>query len=343
MSEIDDPIEQYLRIADMKAELQEHGAMAMGMAEDIDQGLEEAFLESVLAYENAEQVPFRVLLERDGVALPAPDELNDEELSAKLEEVIQAMAKRHAFLERTNHLNDCELYKHLVETSLEETMPDLPPSDDHGNWHFDILGGCSEDDIQISLRYYDDEESRAHWAESFPEDVIPPHEDPPYDRDRHLPKPTPPPNPYDDEEVSTKWCAECRDRLVAELANQGVGYGQIDDEPVAYAPPHASVWAVESKQSPGTVEWWALVGECPFVLGPAEKVRSPRDFLRAISRHWNAQADAQQEAARQARRAAGLEEPLIPLEQPFGPRWYADIFERWAADDSAWDEEWKNS
>ena len=31
-------------------------------------------------------------------------------------------------------------------------------------------------------------EERAHWHESFPEDLIPDHEDPPYDRDRHLPK-----------------------------------------------------------------------------------------------------------------------------------------------------------
>jgi len=338
VSEIDDPIEQYIHIADMKAELRdEHGAMAVGVADGVDQGLEEAFLESVLDYERANQVPFRELLERDGVLLLAPDELNDEELSAKLEEVIQAMAKRHAFLEFTDHLSDRELYTHLVEESLEEDMPDLPP-DSPGNWHFDISNG----DTDAYLRYYADDDSRADWAESFPDDEIPPREDPPYDRDRHLPKPTPPPNPYDDEEVSAKWCAECRTKLLARLADDGVVHGHIDDEPVTYAPPTASVWAVESKDDPGVVEWWALVGECPFVLGPAEKVPSPRDFLRKISQHWNAQADEQDEAARQARKAAGIEELPIPITPPFGPRWYASIFERWAADDSAWDEGWRS-
>ncbi len=46
------------------------------------------------------------------------------------------------------------------------------------------VSGC----IEIGLKYYDDEEERVRWRESFPDDPIPEHEDPPYDRDRHLPK-----------------------------------------------------------------------------------------------------------------------------------------------------------
>lgn len=53
----------------------------------------------------------------------------------------------------------------------------------------DILGGCSEEDIKLSQRYYDDEETRRRWAEDFPEDVIPPREDPPFQRDKLLPRP----------------------------------------------------------------------------------------------------------------------------------------------------------
>jgi hypothetical protein len=343
VSEIDEPIKQYLHVADMKAELHKlsDGTMTMGMSGDVDQRVEEAFLESVLAYERAEQVPFRELLERDGVIIPAPDELTDEELSEKLEEVIQAMAKRHGFLECTDHLTDRELYTHLVEISLEETMPDLP-LDDLGNCHIDITGGCSEEDIETYLRYYADEGWRAHWAESFPDDAIPPHEDPPYDRDRHLPKPTPPPNPYDDDEVSAEWCAECRTRLLAQLAEEGVVHGPVGGEPVSYAPPIASVWAIESKDCPGIVEWWALIGEVPVTLMSANEVSGPRAFLRAISRRWNGEVDELESARRKAREAAGCDEPPIPVEPFHMRRWYARIFEKWAADDSAWDEEWRN-
>jgi hypothetical protein len=53
--------------------------------------------------------------------------------------------------------------------------------------HIDLIGSGSEEDIQLGLRYYDSEQQRQRWAKDFPDDVIPPHEDPPYDRDRRLP------------------------------------------------------------------------------------------------------------------------------------------------------------
>jgi len=52
----------------------------------------------------------------------------------------------------------------------------------------DVIGRGSEEDIEIGLKYYDDEEERVHWRKIFPDDPIPDHEYPPYDRDRYLPK-----------------------------------------------------------------------------------------------------------------------------------------------------------
>ena len=52
----------------------------------------------------------------------------------------------------------------------------------------EMVESDGDEDVQIGLKYYDDEEERFHWHKSFPEDTIPDHEDPPYDRDRHLPK-----------------------------------------------------------------------------------------------------------------------------------------------------------
>ncbi len=67
------------------------------------------------------------LLARDDVALPPPQELNDEALALKLIEVIHSPAEHRIFLENTNHFSDRELYTHLWEDALNEWGPVPPP------------------------------------------------------------------------------------------------------------------------------------------------------------------------------------------------------------------------
>ena len=52
----------------------------------------------------------------------------------------------------------------------------------------DPLGGGSEEDACLSLKYYHDVSCRAWWYLNF-KDEIPAHEDPPCDRDKDLPRP----------------------------------------------------------------------------------------------------------------------------------------------------------
>jgi hypothetical protein len=61
-----------------------------------------------------------------------------------------------------------------------------------GDWHVDVLGGCSEEDLILAMRYYADDKERARWRKQFPDFPMPPRESPPYDRDRRLPQPDPP-------------------------------------------------------------------------------------------------------------------------------------------------------
>src|SRR5206468_3786006 len=99
---------------------------------------------------------------------------------------IHALAEQHVYLLSTNHLSDRKLYQKLLDDVLHETVPDVP-DDEFGSCVIDLVSsGCAED-IQLYLKYYADEEARQHWVESFPGHVIPPHEDPAYDRDRLLP------------------------------------------------------------------------------------------------------------------------------------------------------------
>jgi hypothetical protein len=155
---------------------------------DCPSEVEEQFLQNILDYERAPMTSDFEQLQSAGVALPEPSSLSDDALHAKLWEVIEALARRDAYLSSTDHLSDRQLYEHLWSETLHEAEPDLPPG---SGWvsHIDILGGCSEEDILLHLKYYADEEDRASWAKEWPDMAIPAHEDPPYDRDSHLPKP----------------------------------------------------------------------------------------------------------------------------------------------------------
>jgi hypothetical protein len=193
----DDPlglerVEREIRIEKLRQDINEITGeeLQTGKAEDCEPGLEESFLEHVLALENHGFVcPFEVLA-RDGFSLPPPEELDDAALPGRLQELVAELARRRLFLERTNHLSDRELYSWLWKHSLREELMGfgLP----FGNCHLDVLGGCSEEDLITAMRYYADAEERARWAAQFPDFPMPPREKPPFARDPHLPRPEPP-------------------------------------------------------------------------------------------------------------------------------------------------------
>ena len=178
------------RIEELKRRAEElcDGQMEMGEMDDCPAEIEESFWKHVVDYEEAPLTTNFQQLEEAGVSLPVPDSLNDEELTAKLWEVIHKLALLRVFIEQTDHLSDRELYTHLWTDSLREETPMVPPNANSA-WHIQMLGGCSEEDNRLYLKYYADEASRQQWHKDFPDDPLPAHEDLPYDRDRLLPKP----------------------------------------------------------------------------------------------------------------------------------------------------------
>jgi hypothetical protein len=150
---------------------------------------EEGFWKYVVEYEEAPWTTHFQQLERSGVSLPAPETLNDEELTAKLWEVINKMAQMRIFLENTDHLSDRELYTELWSDDLRHEVKDIILDRDSA-CHYQLLSGGSDEDNQLYLKYFADEEWREWWHKDFPDDPMPEPEDPPYDRDRHLPYPT---------------------------------------------------------------------------------------------------------------------------------------------------------
>lgn len=194
-----DDIDRRIRINELEHALQDRGMQVSDASDDCPPGVHEQFLSNILAYESAPMSCQFDALVTSGIELPDPADMDDAALHDKLWEVIHGLAARDTFLYHTDHLSDRALYEDLWHDLLREPGPVMPPG---SGWiqHLDILGGCSEEDMQIGLRYYDNEETRQQWAGDYPNDVIPPHEDPPFDRDRLLPKaPEPKSIEFDDE------------------------------------------------------------------------------------------------------------------------------------------------
>jgi hypothetical protein len=179
------------RIEDLKKRAEELSGGRMKVADPLDDypvETEEAFWNYIVDYEEAPWTTQAQQLENAGVSFPAPDSLKDEELTAKLWELIQKLALLHVFIDQTNHLSDRELYTYLLNNCLREETKAMPTAANFA-YHILLLSSGSEEDNFLYLKYYADDDWRRQWHEDWPNDPIPMHEDPPCDRDRLLPKP----------------------------------------------------------------------------------------------------------------------------------------------------------
>lgn len=181
----DEP-DQEERIAKLRQELERLGGSAMSL-EAMPADMEEEFLRQVLEYENADPTSLLRLLENTGLDIPPPDQLDDEALTIKLKEIVERMATLGAFLLHTDHLTERELYVYLYHDGLREEAVLFPENASY-SYMIDLTGSGSDADNQTYLKYYADEEHRKQWAHDWPDDSLPEHEDPPFDRDRFLPQ-----------------------------------------------------------------------------------------------------------------------------------------------------------
>src|SRR5688572_21649147 len=183
---IDSEPDQQRRIEMLRDELKKLGGN-MSAESDMPADLEEQFLRHVLEYEQAQPITLIEMLKNAGLEMPAPDDLDDGELTTRLWEVIERLSSLGAYIFHTNHLSDRELYSYLYSDGLMEEAT-LFPEDPSYAYMIDLTGSGSEEDNQIYFKYYADDEHRRQWAHDWPDDLIPEHEDPPFDRDRFLPQ-----------------------------------------------------------------------------------------------------------------------------------------------------------
>ncbi len=135
--------------------------------------------------EDCEERTPREILARYGFTPFAPSELSDLQLRGRLWELLYAAAARRFFFCFTDHLSDRELYTALWEQWLDEPTADIPLEAETNTTLFvSELNANGMTHAEIWLRYYAEEADRVPMS---PGEIIPPHEDLPYDRDRHLP------------------------------------------------------------------------------------------------------------------------------------------------------------
>jgi hypothetical protein len=174
------------RIAKLRAELEKIGGSTSTL-ESMPADMEEEFLRHVLEYETAEPISLLRLIENSGLEVPSPETLDDDVLKIKLKEIVEKMASLGAYLLHTNHLSDRDLFKYLYGEALREETVLFPENPSYA-YMIDLTGSGSEDDNQTYLKYYADEQYRRQWAHDWPDDRMPEHEQPPFDRDRFLPQ-----------------------------------------------------------------------------------------------------------------------------------------------------------
>jgi hypothetical protein len=184
--EFADEPSQEERINKLRAELEKLGGNTSTL-ESMPADMEEEFLRHVIEYETAEQISLLRLLENSGLEVPPPESLDDDALKIKLKEIVDRMAAVGSYLLHTNHVSDRDLYEYLYHEALREETVLFPENPSYA-YMIDLTGSGSEDDNQTYLKYYADEEYRRQWAHDWPDDRMPEHEEPPFDRDRFLPQ-----------------------------------------------------------------------------------------------------------------------------------------------------------
>lgn len=146
------------------------------------------FVRKMEVFENGPTTTNFAQLIEHGIQLPDPDSISDADITAKLWEVIAGLSKLRVYLDQTDHLNDRELYTTLWRDVLRTEVPAI---DEIGfNSHVGLLTPGDDEHTAVYLRYYADEDERRSWIEDFGVSDLPVHEDPPYNRDQLLPRPS---------------------------------------------------------------------------------------------------------------------------------------------------------
>jgi len=160
-------IERRMNIHRLKNEAGElaGGEMTTFESPDLPPEISEQFWQNVVAFERAPLRTIHQKLKVEGIPMPPASELSDDELHARLWQIIEFLATQKTYLSDTDHLSERELYTHLRDESFREASPDFPGM----NLHLSPIGSGSEEDMWLTFRFYADDNWRQSWLKQFPD------------------------------------------------------------------------------------------------------------------------------------------------------------------------------
>ena len=130
------------------------------------------------------------------------------------------------------------------------------------------------------------------------------------------------------------WCAAHAADVAACLQRLALAHGRIGDWPAWHLMPYASIWAVESRERPEWIGWWAICGDLPSDAIAAHDLPTPRDAMRAFGKRWVAHADCLDRGEVPANWAHLPDEALPKLAAQLKSRGAA--LQLWADDAASW-------
>lgn len=87
-------------------------------------------------------------------------------------------------------------------------------------------------------------------------------------------------------EDDAKWVASQKAYVEEYLRHENVAHLSVAEWPDFYVSPYLALWAVQSKESPGQIGWWAISGDVPTDYISSVSAKNPRAALYEIVARW---------------------------------------------------------
>ncbi|HTY88807.1 MAG TPA: DUF4826 family protein [Candidatus Acidoferrum sp.] len=139
---------------------------------------------------------------------------------------------------------------------------------------------------------------------------------------------------YNDAKVEARWLAKQRDTVLRYLQDEGVRHRGVSSKPKWFIAPCASVWAVESMNTPGAVGWWAISGDLPTDYLSGNDAVDARNALAAFANRWREVSGYMLRGERRPTINIGPPDKWRELGDLLNRR--AKIIKAWADDDAMW-------
>ena len=82
------------------------------------------------------------------------------------------------------------------------------------------------------------------------------------------------------------WIEQQRQQVIEYLATERVDHLGVGEYPAFHVHPDFALWAVQSRQSPGLIGWWAVSGDVPTDYFSSATPDIHGEALRTVARQW---------------------------------------------------------